>query len=215
MSDETTQREIRLDLSSSAEQDASGSTSGEYFLLEAANIDSAVRATEDDETAFRTDEDGLFLIGEDGADAGRNNQQNSCRSYNNRTITVFPAITLAFSACLETKASFRIHANDDSKIEKHPPNRYIATPVLLEGSDSHFMNRIRRGTRTCLARFNHETFCEGARHDADSQWLLVADSETWIFNKKEGRVNPGGVHILPTFHKKQSLEERTIYNICI
>jgi hypothetical protein len=37
-------------------------------------MESAVRATEEDETAFKTEEDDLFLIGEDGAEAGRNNQ---------------------------------------------------------------------------------------------------------------------------------------------
>jgi hypothetical protein len=35
------------------------------------NIESAVRATEADETAFRTEDDGLVFTGEDGAEADK------------------------------------------------------------------------------------------------------------------------------------------------
>jgi hypothetical protein len=70
---------------------------------EEVNNELAVRATEGAETAFRTEEDGLFFTGEDGAEAGRKqSEQSYSRLYKNHTI--FPTITLAFAACCETKA---------------------------------------------------------------------------------------------------------------
>jgi hypothetical protein len=69
------------------------------------NIESAVRAMEADDTAFRTEEDSLFFTGEDGAEASRKKlERNSNKLHNNHT--VFPTIALAFTACCETKAIF-------------------------------------------------------------------------------------------------------------
>jgi hypothetical protein len=143
---------------------------------EAANSISEGHDTDGDKTAFKTEEDGLFLIGEDSAEAGRKkSEQTSSRSQKNCTVS--PPITLSFSTRSKTKPMFRIHSNNNMKVEQHSPNRRIVTPVLLYWSYNHLMNWIRRITRACLARFNNKALSEGACHDANRQYLFVPDAE--------------------------------------